>query len=104
MKNVYGMVIAGGKGERLVPLTGKPAKRAKPAVPFAGNWRIIDFVLNNFINSEIRDIAVLTQTFGNRSSYDWCSPCSHHARPIFKNSILDLGSSHTVQVPSKVAS
>lgn len=58
MKNVLGMILAGGEGRRLYPLT---RDRAKPAVPFGGKYRIIDFVLNNFINSEIYTIKILTQ-------------------------------------------
>jgi glucose-1-phosphate adenylyltransferase len=55
---VLGIVLAGGKGTRLSPLT---RERAKPAVPFGGKYRIIDFVLSNFINSGIYSIYVLTQ-------------------------------------------
>ena len=55
---VLGIVLAGGKGTRLYPLT---RERAKPAVPFGGKYRIIDFVLSNFINSGIYSIYVLTQ-------------------------------------------
>ena len=55
---VLGIVLAGGKGTRLFPLT---RERAKPAVPFGGKYRIIDFVLSNFINSGIDSIYVLTQ-------------------------------------------
>ena len=55
---VLGIVLAGGKGTRLFPLT---RERAKPAVPFGGQYRIIDFVLSNFINSGISSIYVLTQ-------------------------------------------
>ena len=55
---VLGIVLAGGKGTRLFPLT---RERAKPAVPFGGEYRIIDFVLSNFINSGINSIYVLTQ-------------------------------------------
>ncbi len=55
---VLAMILAGGKGERLHPLT---LHRAKPAVPFGGIYRIIDFTLSNCINSGIRKIAVLTQ-------------------------------------------
>ena len=55
---VLGIVLAGGKGTRLFPLT---RERAKPAVPFGGKYRIIDFVLSNFINSGINSIYVLTQ-------------------------------------------
>jgi glucose-1-phosphate adenylyltransferase len=58
VKNIVAMVLAGGKGERLYPLT---LHRAKPAVPFGGKYRIIDFTLSNCINSGIRKIAVLTQ-------------------------------------------
>src|ERR1041384_5535699 len=56
--SVLGIVLAGGKGTRLFPLT---LERAKPAVPFGGKYRIIDFVLSNLINSEIYSIYVLTQ-------------------------------------------
>lgn len=55
---VLGIVLAGGKGTRLYPLT---KERAKPAVPFGGKYRIIDFVLSNFINSGIYSVYVLTQ-------------------------------------------
>jgi len=52
------MVLAGGKGERLYPLT---EHRAKPAVPFGGMYRLIDFVLSNLVNSRVHQIYVLTQ-------------------------------------------
>jgi len=55
---VLGIILAGGKGTRLYPLT---KERAKPAVPFGGKYRIVDFVLSNFINSGIHSIYVLTQ-------------------------------------------
>lgn len=57
-ESLIGIVLAGGLGKRLMPLT---TKRAKPGVPFGGNFRIIDFVMNNFINSGIKNIKVLTQ-------------------------------------------
>jgi len=56
--NVLAVVLAGGKGSRLEPLT---RDRAKPAVPFGGAYRIIDFTLSNCINSGLRRILVLTQ-------------------------------------------
>ena len=55
---VLAMILAGGQGKRLLPLT---RDRAKPAVPFGGRYRIIDFVLNNFVNSGFQKIKVLTQ-------------------------------------------
>ncbi|HEY5593782.1 MAG TPA: glucose-1-phosphate adenylyltransferase [Nitrospiria bacterium] len=58
MRNVLALILAGGKGARLSPLT---LNRAKPAVPFGGHYRIIDFTLSNCLNSGIRKIAVLTQ-------------------------------------------
>ncbi len=56
--NVLAVILAGGKGTRLEPLT---RDRAKPAVPFGGLYRIIDFTLSNCINSGLRKILVLTQ-------------------------------------------
>jgi glucose-1-phosphate adenylyltransferase len=56
--NVFGIVLAGGEGKRLMPLT---ADRAKPAVPFGGNYRLIDFALSNLVNAGFRQIVVLTQ-------------------------------------------
>jgi glucose-1-phosphate adenylyltransferase len=55
---VLAIVLAGGEGKRLMPLT---ADRAKPAVPFGGTYRLIDFVLSNLVNADMRQIAVLTQ-------------------------------------------
>lgn len=57
-KKVLVMILSGGKGERLYPLT---RDRAKPSVPFAGSYRIIDFSLSNSLNSGFRRIALLTQ-------------------------------------------
>ena len=56
--HVLGMVLAGGEGKRLWPLT---ADRAKPAVPFGGNYRLVDFVLSNLVNAGFHQICVLTQ-------------------------------------------
>src|SRR5438309_9738852 len=58
MRNVAAVILAGGQGERLSVLS---AQRAKPAVPFAGKYRIIDFTLSNCVNSGIYRAAVLTQ-------------------------------------------
>ena len=57
-KQIVAMLLAGGQGSRLVPLT---KKTAKPAVPFGGKYRIIDFPLSNCINSDIDTVGVLTQ-------------------------------------------
>ncbi|HWM42601.1 MAG TPA: sugar phosphate nucleotidyltransferase, partial [Burkholderiales bacterium] len=56
--NIVAMVLAGGEGTRLYPLT---ADHAKPAVPFAGGYRLVDFVLSNLLNSRISTIYVLAQ-------------------------------------------
>src|SRR5438309_8953496 len=56
--HVIAMVLAGGQGTRLQPLT---ADRAKPAVPFGGIYRLIDFALSNLVNGNVRKIVVLTQ-------------------------------------------
>jgi glucose-1-phosphate adenylyltransferase len=55
---VLAVVLAGGEGKRLMPLT---ADRAKPAVPFGGSYRLVDFVLSNLINAGLRRVCVLTQ-------------------------------------------
>jgi len=57
-RKVFGIVLAGGEGKRLMPLT---EDRAKPAVPFGGDYRLIDFAVSNLINSGFRQIVVLTQ-------------------------------------------
>lgn len=57
-RNTIAMVLAGGKGERLYPLT---LRRAKPGVTFGGKYRIIDFVLSNLFNSGIKKVYILTQ-------------------------------------------
>ena len=58
MRDVLTLILAGGKGTRLEPLT---RDRAKPAVPFGGLYRIVDFTLSNCINSDLRRVLVLTQ-------------------------------------------
>ncbi len=71
-KKVLGIVMAGGRGTRLQPLT---QSRAKAAVPFAGRYRLIDFVLSNLINSKICAIYILTQSLSqsllNHINRDW---------------------------------
>src|SRR3954447_19550876 len=56
--NVLGIVLAGGEGKRLMPLT---LDRAKPAVPFGGSYRLIDFALSNLVNAGFLRLCVLTQ-------------------------------------------
>ncbi|RJG51511.1 glucose-1-phosphate adenylyltransferase [Motilimonas pumila] len=58
MAGVLAMVLAGGEGKRLHPLT---ETRSKPSVPFGGSYRLLDFALNNFVNADILQIYVLTQ-------------------------------------------
>ena len=68
--SILGMILAGGEGTRLAPLT---TRRAKPAVPFGGKYRIIDFVLSNFVNSGILSTFVITQFRSQSLSahYQW---------------------------------
>jgi glucose-1-phosphate adenylyltransferase len=73
------MILAGGEGRRLGPLT---TDRAKPAVPFGGRYRIIDMVLSNFVNSGLRQIKVLTQ-------YKSASLEEHIARAWHLSPMLD---------------
>ncbi len=72
MPKTLAMVLAGGAGTRLEPLT---RERAKPAVPFGGRYRIIDFVLSNFVNSGMYKVKVLTQyksdSLNNHLSRAW---------------------------------
>ena len=77
---VFGIVLAGGEGKRLMPLT---ADRAKPAVPFAGQYRLIDFALSNLVNSGLHQIVVLTQ---------------------YKSHSLDRHVSHTWRLPAMLNS
>ena len=58
MTDILAMVLAGGEGSRLQPLT---SERSKPSVPFAGRYRIVDFVLSNLVNSGIHSIYLLVQ-------------------------------------------
>ncbi|HEY0069675.1 MAG TPA: sugar phosphate nucleotidyltransferase, partial [Chloroflexia bacterium] len=58
MSKVLAVILAGGRGDQLSALT---EQRSESAVPFAGKYRIIDFTLSNCVNSDIYDVAVLTQ-------------------------------------------
>jgi glucose-1-phosphate adenylyltransferase len=85
MIEVLGMILAGGRGERLLPLT---ADRAKPAVPFGAIYRIIDFALSNFINSRFYHIKVLTQfmsdSLNKHLALGWnlSGPLGHYVDPV----------------------
>lgn len=85
MIDVLVMILAGGRGERLYPLT---RDRAKPAVPFGGRYRIIDFVLSNFINSGFFRIKVLSQYRSNSllihlaRGFNFGSLAEHYVDPI----------------------
>jgi glucose-1-phosphate adenylyltransferase len=82
---VLAIVLAGGEGKRLMPLT---ADRAKPAVPFGGIYRLVDFALSNVVNSGYAKIIVLTQykshSLDRHVSQAWrlASPLGHYVAPI----------------------
>jgi glucose-1-phosphate adenylyltransferase len=82
---VLGIVLAGGAGKRLMPLT---ADRAKPAVPFGGAHRLVDFVLSNLVNGGIHRICVLTQykshSLDRHISTTWnmSSLLGHYVTPV----------------------
>jgi glucose-1-phosphate adenylyltransferase len=85
---VFGIILAGGEGKRLMPLT---ADRAKPAVPFGGQYRLIDFAISNLINSGLRQIVVLTQ-------YKSHSLDRHISQTWRMNAVLD---SYVASVPAQ---
>lgn len=68
---ILALVLAGGEGSRLYPLT---AEHAKPALPFAGGYRIVDFVLSNLFNSGISSIRILTSSSGTDPTWSAYSP------------------------------
>lgn len=82
---VLAVVLAGGEGKRLMPLT---ADRAKPAVPFGGIYRLVDFALSNVVNSGYAKIIVLTQykshSLDRHVSQAWrmASPLGHYVAPV----------------------
>jgi glucose-1-phosphate adenylyltransferase len=83
--NVFGIVLAGGEGKRLMPLT---VDRAKPAVPFGGNYRLIDFALSNLVNAGLRRIVVLTQYKSH--SLDRHIAQSWHLSPLLGNYVTPV--------------
>ena len=83
--HVLGMVLAGGEGKRLAPLT---RDRAKPAVPFGANYRIIDFALSNLVNGRYLRIAVLTQYKSH--SLDRHIAQTWRMSPLFNNYVMTV--------------
>lgn len=82
---VLGLVLAGGEGKRLAPLT---RDRAKPAVPFGANYRLVDFVLSNLVNAGCMRIAVLTQYKSH--SLDRHIAQTWRLSPIFNNYVMSV--------------
>ena len=90
MKKTMAVILAGGEGERLSILS---QKRAKPAVPFGGKYRIIDFALSNFVNSGIHSIYVLTQFLSQ----------SRRTPPgRLDRAVVPEGSLHQVRLPAQM--
>lgn len=83
--HVLGMVLAGGEGQRLWPLT---RDRAKPAVPFGGNYRLVDFALSNLVNGRYLRIAVLTQYKSH--SLDRHIAQSWRMSPLLNNYVMSV--------------
>jgi len=83
--HVLGMVLAGGEGKRLAPLT---RDRAKPAVPFGATYRLIDFALSNLVNGGLRRIAVLTQYKSH--SLDRHIAQTWRMSPLFNNYVMSV--------------
>src|ERR671924_1604674 len=83
--HVFAMVLAGGEGKRLAPLT---ADRAKPAVPFGGDYRLVDFVLSNLVNGGYLRIVVLTQYKSH--SLDRHIATTWHLSPLMGNYVTPV--------------
>lgn len=83
--SVLGVVLAGGEGKRLAPLT---RDRAKPAVSFGGNYRLVDFALSNLVNGGIRRVAVLTQYKSH--SLDRHIAMTWRMSPLFNNYVMSV--------------
>jgi glucose-1-phosphate adenylyltransferase len=84
-QHVLGVVLAGGEGKRLWPLT---RDRAKPAVPFGANYRLVDFALSNLVNGGYRRIAVLTQYKSH--SLDRHIATTWRMSPLFNNYVMSV--------------
>ncbi|HEY3237574.1 MAG TPA: sugar phosphate nucleotidyltransferase, partial [Polyangiaceae bacterium] len=84
-QRVFGVVLAGGEGRRLWPLT---RDRAKPAVPFGGNYRLVDFALSNLVNGRYLRIAVLTQYKSH--SLDRHLVRTWRMSPLFDNYVMSV--------------
>ena len=88
---VLAIVLAGGEGKRLMPLT---VDRAKPAVPFGGIYRLIDFSLSNMINSGFLKVVVLTQykshSLDRHISKTWRMSDIRHVLEMWRSSEWDL--------------
>lgn len=84
MAGVLGMILAGGEGSRLRPLT---ESRSKPSVPFGGSYRLIDFALNNFVNADLMRIYVLTQFKSQSLFHHLKKGVEHqrHYRPLYRS-------------------
>lgn len=88
-QGVLGIIMAGGKGERLMPLT---EFRSKPAVPFAGKYRIIDFVLSNFVNSGIIPTSPRSSPTRNAGTGETSGPLRPTGRPTWTSWVSALSS------------
>lgn len=83
--HIMGMVLAGGEGKRLMPLT---RDRAKPAVPFGAKYRLVDFALSNLVNGGYRRVAVLTQYKSH--SLDRHIAQTWRLSPLFNNYVMSV--------------
>jgi len=83
--HIFGMVLAGGEGKRLWPLT---RDRAKPAVPFGGNYRLVDFAISNLVNGRYLRVAVLTQYKSH--SLDRHIAQTWRMSPLFNNYVMSV--------------
>ena len=100
---VLSLILAGGEGKRLLPLT---ADRAKPAVPFGGTYRLIDFALSNMVNSDLTKVAVLTQykshSLDRHISITWrmSTLLGNYVTPVRPSSVADRTGTKAALMPS----